>query len=113
MTDLVEQALAARDRVAAGWCQLGYGRTADGTYLGASDPHFATAAAEVCALGAACAVTGAAYSPLAEALNDFAHKRGVVRFGEAVGAWNDAAGRTQAEVIGLWDDFATYLKEQS
>lgn len=113
MSDLVEQALAARDRVAAGWCQHAYGLDADGNTLNGLLDDIAGEAEKVCVLGATVAVTGSITSPLAEALDRYAVSKGLIRDGHAVGYWNDNPNTTQAMAVGLMDDFATWLKEQA
>lgn len=112
MSALSELALAARDRVADGWCQGAYARNADGDATCSFDT-----AASVCALGAVASVAGRenalnvrdveTWSLLEQAFDSFAASR----LRDPVQFWNDSPQRKHAEVIGLLDDFATWLKE--
>lgn len=110
MTDLVEQALAARDRVAAGWCQNFLALRADGDWCWQPDDPDAVA---WCVRGA---VMAEKVEPLfmdwfyENRATEAERRRHCI---DAAVFWNNAPERTQAEVVALLDDFATHLKEQS
>jgi len=83
----------ARARVARGWTRVRSARRADGTPCTAADPQ----AAQWCARGALWAE-----GDLGDHANRYLENDPCVPH-RAVAAWNDAAGRTQAEVVALYD----------
>jgi hypothetical protein len=80
---------AARDKILRGWCQ---GRMSEAGY-------------KYCALGALyaidCTQGRLGRSPRAEAINLVS--KSLPAEGKSLSHWNDVAGRTQAEVIDLFD----------
>jgi hypothetical protein len=79
----LERAFAARDLIASGWCQ-GASRSVDGRY---------------CLIGAMVAGAG-----LSERFGRAVRLRTQAAGYATIQSWNDAPGRTQAEVLTLLDD---------
>ena len=86
---------AARELVAAGWCQGAYARTKSGRPIGPRTPG----AACFCPLGAAQRVVlagGYRYAAMVDAMNAACPNYGIAH-------WNDTTGRRQATVWKMLD----------
>jgi hypothetical protein len=93
---------AARAKVAAGWTQETSARRADGLAVGASDP----AATCWCALGALFAAGDALAPERCDREMELRAADELKRLGgvpTSLVGWNDRRGRTQAEVVALFD----------
>lgn len=98
----IETLRVARERVAQGWTQGWFARTADGVLCGARDP----AAVCWCIRGAICSTSDDSLDRAVEALRD-------TLGWDNIAAWNDADGRTQAEVLALFDATLATLEAAS
>ena len=97
MSTTLDILVAARAKIAQGWCQGAYAKDAKGEATESLSPD----AERWCSAGAITASTGA---------NDFfAREAARDAFVKAIDAgnlalWNDAPGRTQAEVLAVFDE---------
>lgn len=94
----VEILRRARERIARGWCQHVNARAADGREVEPSDR-----AVEWCAVGAVWRDVDALL-----AVERVLQLRG---FSDALWVWNDQPGRTQAEVLALFDEAIADLEQ--
>lgn len=86
MNDTVEKLKAARALIERGWCQGEYAKDADGEAVGVREPR-----------AVAWCVRGACYAANVSALPLYDVQRDLTN-------WNDHPGRTQAEVLNLFDE---------
>lgn len=97
----------ARQLIEKGWCQVDSAQTADGThsYYKSGD------AVKFCMLGAHANVSyfsvgnSSLFGPMNEVISRFVPK------GDMSG-YNDAEGRTQAEILAVYDKALAYLKKE-
>lgn len=97
----VEIALAARDKVAQGWCQGTLARDTNGDTIAPNAPS----AVAWCQTGSAIV---AATGERKESLTVLMDLRRLTK--QKLVKWNDTSGRTQAECIDLWDELARAYK---
>lgn len=96
-----EHLIAARAKIAQGWCQKALGRDKYGHAVTSLDPR----AESWCVIGALVAAAGRNVDPVPAAAR---LELGLT--GRAVSRWNDTKGRTQEQVLKLFDD--TIAKEE-
>lgn len=93
MTEPLDILIGARERIARGWTQGAMARDAEGLECGVHEP----VASCFCALGA----IFAAAEGIVHGLDAAACLRAELR--DDITRWNDARGRTQAEVLAVFD----------
>lgn len=91
--------ITARELLARGWCQRRYAVNAEGTFVSSLDPD----AVAWCAIGAITRASCASDAPLSMPPAVDIIRELIAAETMDIEHWNDAPGRTQADVLALFD----------
>ena len=111
---MVDLLLAAKDKVAAGWCQGHRAETSDGLYCWSdqSGEHFLppwdAQATKWCTIGAVEAIQGRYYGRAFDFVNKYLKAHG---YTTGYLAFNDSRNQTQERVIDMFDEMIAYVKD--